>query len=330
MNIFFVQSPLQLLSAIEAREFLSSKKNDLLVIDYSKNKRNNEQINKLLEYYKWDKIQKFLIHISTKERIIQYLLFVYKILKQKDQVDSLFIGDYRSDCMWMTINNIKPKKVYLLDDGTANLGIEKIFLNINEYNVKRIKNKDFIFKLFRLNNANRLVVDLFSMFEYPTLTHINIIKNSFPYLQQNIKELDADNNTVYFIGTWITMPGFITEKYFFELFSKILNYYDGKTVVFIPHRRESTKAFSCEFPNVKIERFENIIELEFLLKKIRPNYIATFFSTALITLKNIYNVENVDSFLFDLNKLDKHYYDSTKKTYEYYTNKFNVIDLEKI
>ncbi len=330
MNLFFIHSPLQLLNAIEAREKLSSKKNDLLIISYSGEKKNDDQIDKLLHYYKWDNIEKLPVYISMKERIFRYILFTFKLLRQKNIIKIAFIGEYRSDYIWMVINNLDIKEIYTIDDGNATLNLLNIFKNIDQFNKTRLKSKDYIFNIVGLNNSHRSITNLFTIYEFPNLKKYKIVRNNFEYLQKKMEKLTIDKNTIFFIGTWMTEPGFMDEKYFYESLGKIFNYYEGQNIIYIPHRREDVKKISMLFPNIQINRFKNIVELEFLFKKVRPFHIASFYSTALYTLNKIYNVEKVDSFLFDLNKIDKKYYDNVKKSYDYYREIFNVIDLERM
>ena len=75
--------------------------------------------------------------------------------------------------------------------------------------------------------------------------------------------------------------------------------------MYIPHRYENRYV---EFSNIfdedfKLHKIDIPIELYFLLNKIEPVYIISFFSTALFTLKKFFNNVNIEVVKFDLDEV---------------------------
>jgi hypothetical protein len=72
--------------------------------------------------------------------------------------------------------------------------------------------------------------------------------------------------------------------------------------------------------NFTLMPFSSIIEFEFIMKGIDPSEVATFRSTAVDTLKIIYDAD-VRIFKMDLENLDKNKWDEFNLVYQNFENK---------
>jgi hypothetical protein len=333
MQLYIIESPLQLLSAIEAKKkFLSQK--HILIVKYSKEKKNNDQINFLIKNSSWDKVYKIPFLFSTKLQIIFFCLLA-NILK-KISFHKIFIGEFRSDEMWMMLNSLHPNEAFLLDDGNMTIEVQTHYLkNINDYNIKRKKKKDILFKYFRLKSAKRKMINLFTMFELKPYINQKIVSNDFSVIASQIKNSGrfSDNSRIYFIGANIIELGIVTEKYFFDCMKFINHYYQNKNmkVVYLPHRREKKEKLEKmkRLFDFEIQQSEFLLELYFYYKKINPKHIASFYSTALFSLKKIYNCSTVDAFKLDSNQIQKIYRSEIESTYRFYKNYMQIIELNE-
>ncbi len=330
-NLFIIESPLQLLNAEEAKYYFPSKKN-ILLVKYSSNKKNNMQITKILKMQKWD----YIYNIQFIYSKIVFLPFIFTLIQLKlkyKYFNKIFIGEFRSDYMWLYINNIKHEKSVLLDDGTLTILVQNKYLeDINKYNEKRSKSKDFIFSLFLFKNSNRKMIDLFTMFKFKTYHNQILYHNNFNFMNSkmsNCKLLPGDQ--VFFIGGDLVELKIISLDYFYECIDYIKKFYQqqNKTIIYLPHRGETNNKLEIlenKF-HFNITYFENPIELELLYKRILPVNIASFYSTALITLKNIYNIKNIDSFKLDINQINHEHQISIEEIYKYYNKEFNIVEM---
>ena len=331
MNLFIVESPLQLLGAIEAKKQLELK-NNFLIISLSDEEKNNEQMFSLLALSPWDKVYKVPFFYSIRIKVFQFIFVIYFLLKKFD-FESVFFGEVRSNVFWLVANNIKVDNVWMLDDGAGTISVqERIFRKLQEFNRDRNKKTDFIAKLFFLKPADRSLINIFTMYDIEPLGSEKIHENTFAFIKGEMRDLVVDEDYVYFIGTNLVQPLLLSENAYIQAFEKVYDYYKNrnKKIKYILHRRESRALIEKNFPDIDILEFDNIIEIEFLIKKIRPYHIASFYSAALFTLKKAYNIEMIDSFLIDLEEIDGMYKEAVSACYIFNKKYMNIIDIGDI
>ncbi len=327
INIFFILSPLQLMNAIEACEYfncLDGQTKNILIIGNTLNKRNNQQIDSiLLLYNKWDEVKRINIYYNMKELFFHILWLSHRF--KNINISRVFLGEFRIDYSWILANNANPKEIVLLDDGLGTLSINKHLTSQAGLSIKNI-----ICRITGLKNAQRQVPTIFTIFKLPEDIPYKTIENKFSYFKKTFLEVCSKNeNEVYFLGAPLADLGIVSQDYFFESLKKITHFYKEKQIIYILHRRENLDNMKKMFPDVKFVVYDNIIEIEFLLKKKQPTHIASFYSAALYTLDAIYSVNNVDVFKLNSNEITHQYKTNIEKVYNLY-NRFNIIDLESI
>lgn len=271
---FIVESPMQLISAIEANEHFKPSKS-ILFIRYNKEDTNDGQINNILSYGHFD--SKFSIKIRVNSKIAYVkLLYVYALLLFF-RPSTLFIGDYKANFMKMIYRIVDKEKCIFLDDGTQS---------------------SYIY--YQDPKAN-----MFSYFKFPAEENSQrlYVHNTFPYfrgiLKHNKKEILDD--TVYFLGAPLLEKKMISAEQFDLYFSKVANYYlnQGYSIKYLPHRHEDNEKLR-KYLNVEVMVLDEPVELYLLHANVLPSCIASFYSAALYTIQQIFyeEVKQVQSFYF--------------------------------
>jgi hypothetical protein len=154
-----------------------------------------------------------------------------------------------------------------------------------------------------------------------------IIQNDFSYFKTKIRNLEKEED-VFFIGSRMIDNGISKEVFELSL-KKVVEFYKtvNKNVIYVPHRYENIEYLEELSKKLKfiLTPFSTIIEFEFIMKGIDPSEVATFRSTAVDTLKIIYNTK-VMIFKIELDKIDKNKQNEFKLVYKNFENKKYVIE----
>jgi len=301
-NIFFVESPLNLICAYEAIDFFQIK-DYKIVVRLTSNDNNNLQITNITRMLRIEQTNIEYINISTTNRsFLDYLKVISYLLKYffTFSLERVFIGNIESGFLSLVAMMFDKKKIILIDDGTKTIASQNSFNRGNFYNI-------------------------FTMYDLPPIEGQKIYKNDFKLVKNFIHEIKIDKNSVLFIGSKISEEGIISESCYLDLINEIFNRYPDKNIIYIPHRGEDLE---------KISRIENIERV--VVKKIGysveflgvnewelPCKVISFYSTALLTMKSLYNVD-VESYFFDYTGSPyKGYIDSI---YDFYRGEINVIE----
>jgi len=306
-QLFVIESPLQLINAYEALQTFSADK-QIILVRLSGEHFNDNQIEKTIIKLDINNLAKIkYVTINVKKRnIIDYVkiillkllfFFIYKSYK------TIYIGNYNSNFIRFIIPF--KKNIMLIDDGSLTLNIQNKFSEKHYYN-------------------------WFSIFDLVLITNQISIKNNYKHLNSKfIKNRIKNENIVLFIGSALYTYQIVTEEYYLRLISNISNRYNEKRIIYIPHRSEKSSMLVRinEFNNIEVKRLEYPIELFAINNNTIPSLIASFYSTALITLEKIYGVEAV---AFKFNYATSIYKDDIDLVYEYYAKSIKIIDEDDI
>lgn len=346
MNLFVVESPFQLISAIEANNYFKNEEN-ILIIKYSSyrtHKQNNEQMSLLKTYITWNRIYEIKPSFSTKQSNLKLLYFIKKIKKRYTSINKIFIGEYRSWIEREYLNILNPKQCFILDDGNMTIELQKSFIPTAEYYyfgsslmkkfIDKLQHKIFTFLLFGLNKI-RKDINIFTCFDLESYSDEQIIiKHSFEYLKEKSEEKEILENTVYFFGGNLSELGLISKQEEMNILKKVFYYFDNKNIkiIYLPHRRESSEKLD-NIKNdlgIKLRYSKYPAEIEFILMDKIPQYLASFTSTALHTVSKIVNFEEVIAFQIPYQAIKKIYLEDIVTTYEEYKKTMKVIDLNEL
>jgi hypothetical protein len=316
--IFVISSPLQLLNAIEARDRFHENMETYLFILWKK-EIEYKQIDNMLDN-KWDKVYFYQL---TKVFKLFYYWILKNILKSIFNSDFLYLG-YPFNIRAHIANTIKAKKVFFLDDGSVSLIFAKNFKEIKFLKMRRESWYDFL--LFRKVSL-RYIKEAYFFTAYPEINWFDnkVILNDYRKYKEKIINKES-NLDVLFIGSPIgkELVSKLKEK---ELIRAMLSYFSDKKILYAVHRFENIEYLKKEFSNLEFIQFDSAIELALFQSGIYPQRIASFCSSALITLSHLSNFPP-EALTIPLDFLSSENAEKMKVVYESY--QYNGIILRHI
>lgn len=322
-NLYIVLNQIHLINALEAKNKFKTK-NDIFILIEPENqtkglskyisKLGNSQIIIFNSFYK-------TINIRERINLIKYL--------QQYKYKNIFIP-YFSDFFRQLVCNLDYTNIVLIDDGTYNIVLYYELNNLNNFDMpsmlktSKIRNStsvsykiihffysialNFIFKAKGLknNNCNYSLI-FFTIFKLPYVNDVKIFNNNYSLLKNNYdianQKIISSTKVVYFLGQALHKSLKFTHKDYYIYIMGIISFYKNKKIVYIPHKSENKlyqkvirKLIS---ENFSVKTIDKPFEIYMLEQKEIPNHIASFFSSTLFTIKNIYPNINVTSFQFD-------------------------------
>jgi hypothetical protein len=242
-DLFYVESPLQLLTAIKARDELAH--NPVLIIKLGKNTRksNNQQIMALINPNDWSRVH----FINESNQVgalseLKYLLTTLQLhLRYKAKIRRYFFGELRNIYMAILGKSLKPQELILLDDGAFTITAQLHFIknNILPYNHKHQAKVTKLYNFLLGIDLDKFdVPNLYSFFNFDGL----MIDGQVNYHKDNQKRnIKIESNDVYFFGSKFAEAGILSEETELLVIEKTFKLYPNKKVHYIPHRDEHDK-----------------------------------------------------------------------------------------
>ncbi|MBA6409106.1 MULTISPECIES: hypothetical protein [unclassified Pseudoalteromonas] len=278
-NIFFVESPLQLISATQVRDLLKIKKTIIFINIHEKNNNNHKQIMSELDS-KWAKVHIFY-NTNLYLGYFLYFSFLFKLFfKYRNRVERLFYGEYRNPDYAIYEACIAPRESILLDDGAVTIAMQKKFIKQNKsvFEIKGLKKKLFKKLLLKPRKPNLFTFFDLSMFMLPGQT------NYYNYKSKKENHKISVDNSHYFIGGKLSEAGYMKENDELYVLSTIFKHYYIDDFYYIPHREESEKKLNkIKKIGFKIKNLNQPIENYYLSTNIMPVKVLSYYSTALYT-----------------------------------------------
>jgi hypothetical protein len=354
-NLYVVESPFQLLSALEARNHFK-KSYSVLLLKYSgsSNQKNDFQLKKIIsKFNNFDEIIEIQPFSGSLLEANFRLLIMLKIFQiKKVRFVKVFIGEFRSWYHRAFLDVLSPKQNFLLDDGNITIELQKkyipqkkhlLFNTFTEEKERsrslRIILKQNYFRIMLLflkgieKNKENQDIHLFTCFDLEPYNQTQkIVVNSFSYLKKLNKKKCVDKSLVYFFGANLSELDLLSRDLEFSLLEKIIRYYKNKNkkLVYISHRREDTKKLELAHDKFDIDilTFNYPVEIQFLLMDTLPYGISSFISTALFTVSKVFDFDSVDAFHLPIDQLPERVRQDYISVYDEYKKTMNVIDLD--
>ncbi|MEI7849331.1 MAG: hypothetical protein WCK35_26265 [Chloroflexota bacterium] len=345
-NLFIVQSPFQLISAIEARDYFKSEY-AILILQYSGKQHKNSalQMQQLInQFNNFDEV----IEIQPVSGVLESnlrLLFILKMLQLKSiEFGKIFIGEYRSWYHTFFWNVLVSEEDFVLDDGSVIIELQKNYIPTRKYydistGIKR-KLKLFFFKLISMlfidsKDHFHRDIHLFTCFDLaPYHPNQRVIKNNFSVIKKLSKTKSVDESKIYFFGACLSELNILSRNQEFAALEKVNNYYKSKNkeLIYISHRRETGEKLDLlwQMFDLSVLSFSNPAEIQFLLMDSLPFGIASFYSTALFTVSKMFNFNSVESFLLPVDLIPQAYRKNIISVYAEYKKFMTVMDLNEI
>ncbi len=333
-NIFIIESPLQLINALEARHQLEPNTYSILIVLQGVSDKNLEQIESLIDKEEWQEVH-VLRKTKNRWRYRKYTQHLNEIISNHKYIKSVFIGEYRSILMRHVANKCVPTNKYLLDDGNYSLfAQQKILAGKGDIDTRDVFRKIYD-RMLGLQDHDLFGINFFSVYDLNinAETESRFIRNQYLRIRKLLSDKKKEDY-VLFLGSNMPEMGVLSEEYYFNCLKKIKRHYSNKLIKYVPHRRESPKKiikikeelqFEICSPNKPVELF--LLEEESL-----PNCLAAFFSSALDNCHHILGSRlKINSFKVSQKEIQlKEYRERTKLIYDVYMSykdNFQIIEL---
>lgn len=322
-NLFVVDTPHQLLNAVEAVHSLQLKNNHLLVT----RPRNGAQdrFTPLIKAVDWVTVSFPSVWIRPKHRIqtllgsvgnrwycrclhLMEMLALSKVAFRFRNVDGLFLGHYSIEWtpfMRHIANTVKYNTLYLLDDGTDTIEINNRRHRSEGHNCEVEKGCTsespiwkkvgvyLLAKYWRWNLADAPSVTFFTAYDLDVGEHDQLVRNNYSYLrslapQKRIYLAD----TVVFIGI-CSSDNYIEMDAHLDFLSEVRAHFAEKKILYVAHPRDSAACVARIREHLKCELWQcsSVIEYDLIVRGINPSVVGAFPSSALITLAHLMDPE---------------------------------------
>ena len=304
-----VETPLQLLNAIEAKNYFKLGNNHLLVL-FGTTGYDPDLFKLLIRECDWDEVHYIIFYNNTMkfeskllgQRISekvrgwgydhqQYLnrKMLNGIARSFSKCKNIFLGNYLKGYvkyMRHFANALEHENLYLLDDGTDALIInsERKNRNLRENHPKeagsylfRLKTK-LSKRLIEWNDEDAERVIFFTVYDMDVGNNDQLIRNEYKFLRGNMARV-MPSDEVFFLGQPLVDDRCMKDDIYFDYLRKIKRYFTDEKFVYIPHPRESFKIVSeiKESLGFDVKKFNVPIVIRKLAWAINRKYWLRFF-----------------------------------------------------
>lgn len=327
LNWFFVETPLQVINAIEALKYLTkADEKNILVI---KNPQSNEvraQIDEVLKFLKQDNLEIILIGKTWPSLyFLRVMILFFRMLGHIGH-QNYFIGEFNSFWMRLLTFVFTKSEYTLFDDGAATINLHYFKYDFSKYPTHSRVVKAIKTPIFKVLNKGAAKIRLFTMFNLKPYDNQEIFYNNFDYLKSLMIDIQQDSEHIYLIGTDFVEAKWMKKGQYLKCINTAINGYieQGKTIIYMPHRNEKLEklkpikkqygdAFNIVQPKMPIEMY-------FLHQKIKPLFVVGFGSTALYTLGKMFNPQEVVSYVLFMDEVKDKYLPLMNQVLEHFEN----------
>src|SRR5215831_9233540 len=322
MNVFVVETPPQLMNALEARHTLAADDSVLIVI--LQDDLPQDAYAAIVQPDEWSAIhyvQRDIVPQGPFQRSLKhhphprvrgyFATYGLRVLAQRIRaiarslgpVQNVFIGNYWIDYMRHVANVIDHRKLILLDDGTATLLINdrrREGRPLDNYSHWRRARVRVVNLLAGIRAAQAQSVTFFTIYDLVTKKEDRVVKHNYSYLR-SLAGAVPPSNEVFFLGQTLVDEGLSRERYM-DYLRKIIQYFKSDKIVYVAHKLEPQDklAYIRDEMGLPVVRFGVPIEFQMTVKRARPKLLASFCSSALENCRIIFGDKmNIKSFYLD-------------------------------
>lgn len=342
-NLYIVESPFQLLGALEAQGYYGGY--SVLIVKYGIESGTNSQIRSMLEYGRWGKV----LEIGQNQSGLMARLQLYRLLIEmrwrKIIWQRVFLGEVRVWALMRIVDVLGPNEVYILDDGNVTLALHAEMAPVKGAREGAIR---------RLMSTRAALLDLligallrpfatgvtnnYGFFTCYDLDSIYpkqiIIRHQFQRLKTLKTFCDINDAEVMFFGAPLSELGVIERTVELACLALIGKYYcaRGLRVTYVSHRRESDEKLKqiADVLKLDVVRFNVPVEVVILTRQYIPSRVASFYSTALYTVSQLVRLEGADAFELEAATIEGRYREEVREAYDAYRKIMNIIPLYAI
>jgi hypothetical protein len=307
VNLFVVETPLQLLNAHEARQHLGASDAHLLL--FVSPAYSYETFSRLIEG-RWTSIQSFVIRDREDEqdgqisdRDLPRKRFIRKLARQLTRrqrleralrsygpAERVFLGNYLIDYMRHVGHTVQHRELIVLDDGTDTIRMNNLRHRVstpgplNGAGPFAALKSSVRARYLEWDSRQARSLVFFSTYDLRVRPGDRLIQHRYRYLRERICTQSAED-AVFFLGQPLPADGYLGEETYLEALREVRRHFAGQRIVYVPHPRESeaTVARVADATHLAIKRFDAPIEIVIACRGIRPRALASFFCSALET-----------------------------------------------
>ncbi len=246
MNVFFVFSPLQLINAVEAKEFLRTADNVLVIVRVNSLFWPMSVYEPLIKENEWSAVYRLSANNNGDVKEFGKLQWFYlrwllrrkvdNLLASFGHAEGLFMGHYQEPIQRHIANTLPHGTLYLLDDGTDTLFVNKVRNGLVTLRPLSAKEKASMFLLgIRYRISER--VTFFSAYDIAVWEGDRLILNRYQNFRSRIADASRGNE-VWFLGQPLTFDGYVTNETYFAYLKQVKHFYGDQPLVYLPHSRE--------------------------------------------------------------------------------------------
>lgn len=280
--LFVISSPLQLINAVEARDRFHANKHTTLLFIFKKS-IDIKQIQPILDdnwsqvnYFRWSKLTRLF-----------YPLLLARLLKTLPQVARVYLG-YPFNIRAHLANSCLADS-WLLDDGTFTLWVNDQLGETKSELWKSRSLADYVFGR-RVSTDYLKRITFFTCYDIAPKQGQTVVHNDFRCLKTRISADVPAADEILFIGTPVEKNLVENTEAFIALMQQVKSFYGNKKVKYAAHRYEDVAARQSQLSSLGIDvvQFDTSLEVAFFKADSRPAEIASFTSSALSNLHQIY------------------------------------------
>ena len=351
MNLFFIGTPLQLLNAIEARDYFEFSDNHLVVALDLHFWPKTDVFKRLIRPQDWESVHYVTLHKTTAKisptlagkyfsvkfenlfyKYHQYrnLSSLQRIARTFPSVENLILGNYHRDQSRHFPNLVRYNNLYLVDDGTDVLYISR---------ERRESVADgppptgaagpnsawhrWLWKMnesLRWNQRQADRITFFSAYDIAVGDRDRLVKNDYRCLRSRLAPA-ARRDSCLFLGQCLVRDGYLDEDTYFAYLAEARSHLKDEPVVYVPHPRESSRVVDYVHRRLgfAIRRFNLPVEWQLMSDQVRPAVLASFFCSALVACAAIFPGEfKLKAFYIEPKDIRK-WPEFVAETYDYFS-----------
>ncbi|NYR13106.1 hypothetical protein HC000_11585 [Pseudoalteromonas sp. MIP2626] len=322
-NIYLVESPTQLMSAIEAKNYNKGK--HFLIIKYGSSNRHEhyKQLKELVDPNHWDSV--FSVFSVSNKYVNQLLVFFFVIkfkFKFKSERTKVYIGEYRNIFFCILAKALSSRKEVLLDDGCVTIMLQNKYFSKKKGMCNYYSNQKVFFVFLFFSYLFRFKIDdnppdLFSVFNLKEWL-LPCQKNERITLEPKKVEVIDE---FYFFGAKYSEVGILPLNVELSILLFSFEYIEerySQSFVYIAHRDDSQEKLSAiSRMGITVKQLGAPCEAYFLALGCVPRFIGGFYTTSLISLPSMFEIEKVVSFDFSKYIDDENIKSNTNYIYDY-------------
>jgi hypothetical protein len=298
INIYLVEAPFQLVSAV-AHKKANPNQPAWLFVRKSSSDRNNQQLIGLLQETIFSSPWKKIVYLDGSSpwrlalasvKLLACLLPVFSC------INKFSIGDFRSRFAIGLVDKLKFNELCLLDDGVASLGLyssssTEITPSSLDDNTSQalLALKALKAKLSSKSVESKLTVSTFLSLPKSRDWHVEKVDLSFIFDQFRVHSQSIDNSLVYLVGSKVVETGILDAATYDAFCQKVRNDKPTAKIIYIAHREEEAEKLKKYESELGFDVSRPEVPLEFLLCNLKtlPSSVISLYSAALFTSRLI-------------------------------------------